>query len=84
MHPDTGCLEETRFYVARTEGSVASIILNLIKPHEKLNHLPPKGNKNIIYSSADKMKKYDESRFKVQQTKLNTSAEKIAGECSKR
>ena len=88
MYPDTRCLEETRFYVAGNEGSIliscaTSLALSLIKPHEKLDHLPAKGNKNIIYSSADKMKKNDESRFKVQQTKLKTNAEKIKDVCSK-
>ena len=88
IHPDTRCLEETRFNVAGNEGSIliscaASLALSLIKPREKLDHLPPKGNKNIIYNSADKMKKYDESQFKVQQTKLKTNAEKIADVCSR-
>ena len=88
MHPDTRCLEETRFYVAGNEGSIliscaTSLALSLIKPHEKLDHLPTKGNKNIIYSSAVKMKKNYESRFKVQQTKLKTNAEKITDVCSK-
>ena len=73
MHPDTRCFEETRFYVPGNEGSIliscaTSLALSLIKPHEKCDHLPPKGNKNIIYSSADKMKKNDESRFQIQST----------------
>ena len=88
IHPDTRCLQETSFYVAGNEGSIliswaTSLALSLIKPHEKLDHLPPKGNKNIIYSSADKMKKRDESWFKVHQIKLKTSGEKIADGYSK-
>ena len=47
MHPDTRHLEETRFYVAGNEGKIlilceTSLALSLIKPHEKLDHLPPK------------------------------------------
>ena len=87
-HPVTRCLEETRFYVAKNEGSLliscaTSLALTLIKSHEKLDHLPLEGKKNI-YSSADKMKKNDESRFKVQQTKLKTSPRKNENGCSKR
>ena len=88
MHPDTKYLEETRLYVATNEGSIlisceTSLALSLIKPHKKLDHPPPKGNKNIIYSSADKVKKRDESQLKVQQTKLKTNAQKIANGCAK-
>ena len=66
VHPDTRCLEEVKFYVAGNEDSTlisctTSIALGLIKPHKKLGHLPPEGEKHIIYSSADKMKKNDES-----------------------
>ena len=39
----------------------------MIKPHEKLDHPPPEGNRNVIYSSADKIKKRDESQLKVHQ-----------------
>ena len=82
IHPYTGCLDETQFYVAGNEGSIliscaTSLALSWIKPHEMLDHVLPKGNKNNIYSSADKIKKRDESQFKLQQTKLTTSAEKI-------
>ena len=82
IHPDTRCLEETWFYVAGNEGSIliscaTSLALSLIKPHEKLDHSPPEGNRNVIYSNADKIKKGDESQLKVQQTKLKTSAEKL-------
>ena len=49
----------------------------------KLDHPPPEGNRNVIYSSADKIKKRDKSQLKVQQIKLKTSVEKIADGCSK-
>ena len=80
MYPDTRCLEETKFYVAAHEGSTliscaTSLALSLIKPHKQLDHPPPKGNRSVIYSSVDKMKKKDESQLKVQQTKLQTSKE---------
>ena len=63
MHPDARCFEETRFYVPGNEGSIliscaSSLALSLIKPHEKLDHLPPKGNKNIIQQT--KLKTYAE------------------------
>ena len=47
-----------------------------------LAHLPTIADKNIIWSSADKMKKNYESQFKVQQSKLKTNAEKFAEGCS--
>ena len=45
IHPDTRCLEKVRFYIAGNEGSVlisctTSLELDLIKPKEKLDHLP--------------------------------------------
>ena len=60
IHPDTKCLEETQFYVAGNEGSIpiscaTSLALSLIKPHEKLDHPPPEGNRNVIYCSVDKI-----------------------------
>ena len=66
IHPDTRCMEEIPFFVASNEGSIliscaTSFALGLIKPHEKLDHPPPEGNRNVIYSSADKIKKKDES-----------------------
>ena len=51
----------------------------MIKQHKKLDHPPPKGNRNDIYSSADKIKKREESRLNVYQLvrkpKLKTSKE---------
>ena len=72
IHPDTRYMEEIPFFVASNEGSIliscaTSLALGLIKPHEKLNHPPPEGNRNIIYSSADKIKKRDESKLNVHQ-----------------
>ena len=84
IHPDTRCLEETWFYVAGNEGSIlisctTSLALSLIKPHEKLEHPPPEGNRNAIYSSADKIKKRCESWLNLHQLvrkhKLKTSKE---------
>ena len=83
VHPDTRCMEEIPFYVASNEGSIlisctTTLVLGLIKPHEKLDHPPPEGNRNIIYSSADKIKKRDESQLNVHQLvrkpKLKTSS----------
>ena len=73
-------------FVASNKGSIlisyaTSLALGLIKPHEKLDHPPPEGNRNVIYSSADKIKKQNESRLKVhmlvQKTNLRTSAENL-------
>ena len=84
IYPDTRCLEETQFYVAGNEGSIliscaTSLALSLIKLHEKLDHPPPEGNRNVIYSSADKIKKRDESQLNVHQlvrkSKLKISKE---------
>ena len=48
IHPDIRCIAEVTFYVASNEGSIlisctASLALGLIKPHERLDHLPPRG-----------------------------------------
>ena len=56
IHPDTRCLEETQFYVARNEGSTliscaTSLALSLIKPHKKLVHLPQKEIK-VLYTAV--------------------------------
>ena len=84
VHPDTRCMEEIPFFVASNEGSIliscaTSLALGLIKPHEKLDHLPPVGNRNFIYSSADKIMKRDEFQLNVHQLvrkpKLKTSKE---------
>ena len=84
IHPDTRCMEEVPFFVASNEGSIlvscaTCLTLGLIKPHEKLDHPPPEGNRNVIYSSADKIKKRDESQLNVHQLvrkhKLKTSNE---------
>ena len=70
--------------MAHQEGSIliscaTSLALGLIKPHEKLDHPPPEENRNVIYSSADKIKKRDESQLNVHQLvrkpKLKTSKE---------
>ena len=66
IHPDTRCMEEIPFFVASNEGSIliscaTSLALGLIKQHQKLDHPSPEGNRNVIYSSADKIKKRDES-----------------------
>ena len=65
MHLGTRCLEKERFYVAGNEDSVlisctTSLELGLIKPKEKLDHLPPDRNRKVIYSSADKRKKKEQ------------------------
>ena len=62
VHPDTRCLEKVKFYIAGNEGSVlisctTNLELGLIKPKEKLDHLPPEGKRKVIYSSADRIKK---------------------------
>ena len=59
IHPDTICMEEIPFFVASNEGSIliscaTNLALGLINPHEKLDHPPPDGNRNVIYSSAEK------------------------------
>ena len=61
IHPDTRYMEEIPFFVASNEGSfliscTTSLELGLIKPHKKLDHPPPEGNRNVICSSADKDK----------------------------
>ena len=80
------------FFVASNEGSIliscaTSLALSLIKPHEKLDRPPPEGNRNVLYSSADEIKKKDESRLKVhmlvQKNKLKTSTENISDVCSR-
>ena len=53
MHPDTRCLEKVRLYVAGNEGSVmisctTSLGLGMIKPKEKMNHLPPEGKGKVL------------------------------------
>ena len=62
LHPDTRCITEATSFVASNEGSIitscaTSLALGLIKPDDRLDHLPPEGN--VISSSADKLK--DES-----------------------
>ena len=64
IHPDKRCIEEIPFFVVSNECSIlisctTSLDLGFIKPCEKLDHPPPEGNRNVIYSSADKIK--DES-----------------------
>ena len=59
IHPDARYKEEIPFFVASNEGSIliscaTSLALGLIKPHEKLDHPPPEGNRNVIYSSAER------------------------------
>ena len=91
IHPDTRCIKEIPFFVASIEGSTlisctTSLALGLIKPHEKLDHPFPKGNKNIIYSIADKIKRKDESQLNVhmlsRKPKLKTSNEEAPIVCS--
>ena len=55
-------MEEISFFVASNEGSIlisctTSLALGLVKPHEMLDHPPPDGNRNVIYSSAEKYRK---------------------------
>ena len=85
-------MEEIPFFVASNGGSIlisctTSLVLGIIKPHENLDHPPPEGNRNVIYSSTDKIKKKDESRLKVhmlaQKNKLKTSAEEVPYVCSR-
>ena len=54
--------KKLHFFVASNKGSIliscaTSLALGLIKPHDRLDHLPPEDN--VISSSADKLK--DES-----------------------
>ena len=84
VHPDTRCIEEIPFFVARDEGSIlisctTSLALSLIKPHEKLDHPPPEGNRNVIcyIQQCWQDKEKDESRLNfhqlVRKPKLKTS-----------
>ena len=82
IHPDTRCITEVTFFVASNEGSILiscakSLDLGLIKPHDRLDHLPPEGN--VIFSSADKL--MDESWLKVpmllRKPKLKSSNERL-------
>ena len=62
----------SNIFVASNEGSIlisctTSLALGLIKPHEKMVHPPPEGNRNVIYSSDDKIKKKDESQLNAHQ-----------------
>ena len=95
IYPDTRCLEKVRFYIAGNKGSVlisctTSLQLGLIKPKEKIDHLPPEGKRKVIYSRADKIKKkkQDESCLEVhmlvQEDKMESSAVKIQERCSQR
>ena len=66
VHPDTRCIEEIPFFVASNEGSIlisctTNLALGLNKPHEKLGHPSPESNRNVIYSSAEKIKKKHQS-----------------------
>ena len=92
VHLDIRCTEDIPFFMASNDGSIliscaTSLALGLIKPHEKLDHPSPEGNRNVIYSSADKIKNNDESGLKVhmlvQKSKLKSSAEKILDVCSR-
>ena len=91
IHSDTRCIEEIPFFVASNEGSIlisctTSLALGLIKSHEKLDHPLPQGNRNVIYSSADKIKRKDESQLNVhmlsRKPKLKTSNEEAPIVCS--
>ena len=60
VHPDTKCLQEVTFYVARNKVSallscVTTLALGLIQPYTRLDYLPPKAS--LITSSADHPKK---------------------------
>ena len=77
----------SNIFVANNEGSIlisytTSLALGLIKSHEKLDHLPPKGN--VISSTAEKIK--DESQLKVhmlvRKPKLKSSNEEASIVCS--
>ena len=72
------------FFVASNEGCImmscaTSLALGLIKPHDRLNHLPPEGNVIYIYIT-------DESWLKVhmlvRKTKLKSSNEEAPIVCS--
>ena len=74
-------------FVASNEGRIlishaTSLALDLIKPHDRLDHLPPEAN--VISSSADKLK--SESQLKVhmlvRKHKLKSSNEKVPIVCS--
>ena len=76
IHPGTRCVEEIPFFVVSNEGSMliscaTSLALGLTKPHDKLDHPPPEGNRNVIYSSADKIKKKYESQLNIHQLVRN-------------
>ena len=77
-------------FVASNEGSIlisctTSLALGLIKPHDRLDHLPPEGN--VIFSIADQPIN-DKVQFNVymlwekSKTKLKTSTKKISEVCS--
>ena len=77
----------SNIFVTSNESSIlisctTSLALALIKPHDRLDHLPPEGN--VISSSADKLK--DESQLKVhlliRKPKLKSRDEKAIIVCS--
>ena len=56
VHPDTKCLKEVTFYVARNSGSVllsfaTLLALGLMQPCTRMDYLPPRAS--LITSSAD-------------------------------
>ena len=60
VHPDTKHLQEVTFYVASNNGSVllssaTTLALGVIKPHTRLDYLPPRAS--LITSSADHLKR---------------------------
>ena len=77
----------SNIFVASNEGSIlisctTCLALGLIKPLDRLDHLPPEGN--VIASSTDKLK--DESPLKVhmfvRNPKLKSSDENVSIVCS--
>ena len=89
--PDTRCIKEIPFFAASNEGSIlisctTSLAFGLIKSHKKLDHPLPEGNRNVISSSANKIKRKDESQLNVhmlgRMPKLKPSNEEAPIVCS--
>ena len=72
VHQDTRKLQEVTFYVAQNDGNVllsctTTLVLGLIKPHTRLDYLPPRAS--LITSSVDYPKKPGECLFTAQERK---------------
>ena len=80
VYPDTKCLQEVTFYVARNNGSVlllcvTTLALGLIQPHTRLDYLLPRTS--LITSSVDHpMKAESKISFHVSKTESEVSNHK--------